>query len=104
MATIKTKAPLRLLPGGLGTVQPEPRCQIATQAVMAGPQDYRVIGANAQVTGRGHGLITIRVGRLLVYLEDRESLLSWQRALQQASELEDGAFGPEMPEVMITAY
>ena len=100
----KPRTPLRLLPGGLGAVRPAPRCQIATQAVMAGPQDYRVTAANAQNTGRGHGLITIRVGRVLVYLEDREALASWQRALRRATELEDAAFGPEMPEVMIRAY
>ena len=104
MTATRHETPLRLLPGGLGMAKPKPRCQLATQAVMAGPQDYRVTAANAQVTGQGHGVITIRVGRLLVYVEDRQALLAWQRALQRASEMEDAAFGPEMPEVMITAY
>ncbi len=57
----KNKPVLRLLEGGYGTVQPDPRCQIAAQAVMAGPQDYRVHAGNAQATGRGHGVISIRV-------------------------------------------
>jgi len=72
----KNKPVLRLLEGGYGTINPNPRCEIAAQAVMAGPQDYRVHGGNAQATGRGHGVISIRVGRVLIYLEDREALLS----------------------------
>ena len=97
MTATKNSIPLRLLPGGLGMVQPEPRCQLITQAVMAGPQDYRVAGANAQVTGRGHGVITMRVGRLLVYLEDRDALAAWHAALERAEVLADAAFGPELP-------
>ena len=56
-------------------------------------------GGNAQATGRGHGVITIRVGRVLSYYEDREALLSWTRAIEKAKELDEGAFGPEMPEL-----
>ncbi len=41
----------RVVPGGFGTVDPEPRCQIAAQTVMAGPQDYRFYGGNAQANG-----------------------------------------------------
>ena len=59
----KNKPVLRLLEGGYGTVQPDPRCQIAAKVVMAGPQGYRVYGGNAQATGRGHGVISLRVGR-----------------------------------------
>ena len=95
----KNKPVLRLLEGGYGTINPNPRCEIAAQAVMAVPQDYRVHGGNAQATGRGHGVISIRVGRVLIYLEDREALLSWSRALEQAKALDEGAFGPEMPPV-----
>lgn len=96
----KNKPILRLLEGGYGTIEPDPRCQIASQAVMAGPQDYRVHAGNAQATGRGYGVISIRVGRVLIYLEDREALLSWTRALEKAKELDEGAFGPEMPELV----
>jgi len=95
----KNKPVLRLLEGGYGTITPDPRCQIAAQAVMAGPQDYRVYGGNAQATGRGHGVITIRVGRVLLYLEDRDALLAWTRAIEKAKELDEVAFGPEMPEL-----
>jgi hypothetical protein len=93
----KAKPQFRLLPGGHGPVRPEARCQVAAQIVMAGHQDYRVTAGNAQVTGRGHGVITLRVGRVLVYLEDREAFESWTRALRDATGLIEGAFGPEMP-------
>ncbi len=88
-------ANLRLLPGGHGKVRPEPRCQIAAQAVMAGVQDWRVSAQNAQASGRGHGVISIRVGRVLIYLEDRDVLDCWAAAIQRAVELRDGAYGPE---------
>ena len=68
-------------------------------AVMVRSQEYCLHGGNAQATGRGHGVITIRVGRVLIFLEDREALLSWTRAIEKAKELDEGAFGPEMPEL-----
>lgn len=100
----KRKPPLRLLPGGFGPTAPDPGCRLIAQAVMAGPQDHRVQAANAQHTGRGHGVLSIRVGRLLVYLEDRAALLAWQRAIERAVEVQDAAFGPEMPETKIVQY
>lgn len=36
---------------------------------------------------------------MLIYLEDREALLSWTRAIERAKELDGGAFGPEVPAV-----
>ncbi len=86
---------LRLLPGGHSTVRPERRCQIAAQAVMAGVQDWRVSAQTAQASGRGHGVISIRVGRVLIYLEDTDALDCWATALQRAVELREGAYGPE---------
>ena len=72
-------------------------CQVAAQAVMAGTQEYRVNAAIAQVTGRDNGVVSIRVGRVLIYLEDREALVAWTRAIHQAEDLQDAAFGPELP-------
>jgi hypothetical protein len=100
----KPKPKFRLLPGGHGPVQPEARCQVAAQVVMAGHQDYRVTAGNAQVTGRGHGVITLRVGRVLIYLEDREAFESWTRAVREATSLLEGAFGPEMPPVRTAGH
>jgi hypothetical protein len=95
--TAANTAALRLLPGGHGKVKPAPRCELATQAVMAGIQDIRVAGQNAQNTGKGHGVISIRVGTVLVYLEDRDALNSWIAAVQRAAELQDSAYGPQHP-------
>ena len=76
---------------------PDPRSSIAAQAVMAGPQDLRVRAATPSATGLGHGYVVLRVGRLLVYLEDRDALDTWREALRQAIELSDEAYGPELP-------
>ena len=73
------------------------RRQLAVQAKVRGYQDLRVTGQNAQATGTGHGVIAIRVGRVLLYLDDREALFSWVAAIQRAIELQDRAYGPEHP-------
>ena len=71
--------------------------QRAAQAVMAGPQSVRVTGTTPHASGRGYGHLCLRVGRVLIYLEDRDSLLAWQEALRQAHELADAALGPVLP-------
>jgi hypothetical protein len=85
----------RLTKEGHSTVSPGPRCDVAAQCVMAGPQDHTVRGGNAQVTGRGHGVISMRVGRMLVYLEDRDALQAWRLAIEKALAMQEDAFGPE---------
>ncbi len=50
-----------------------------------------------QASGRGYGHLCLRVGRVLIYLEDRDSLHAWQEALRQANDLADAAYGPELP-------
>ena len=76
---------------------PEPRCSVAAQAVMAGPQEVRVnaVAPHVSETRRGH--ICLRVGRILIYLEDRTALEDWTAALSQANRLAEGAFGPPPP-------
>ena len=93
--TPRKPSQLRLLEGGFGMVDPEPRWQIAAQAITAGPQEYRVYGGNAQATARGHGVISIRVGRVLIYLEDQEALLT--RPPAPWSEHEDSRRAPSGP-------
>jgi len=88
---------LQLVGGRRLRVRPEPRMQVATQAVFAGPQDHRVSAVTAEASGRGYGHITIRVGRILVYLEDRDALQAWTTAIGRAAELADSAFGPDLP-------
>ncbi len=72
---------LQLVGGRRLRVRPQPRMQVAAQAIFAGPQDHRVFAMTPQATGRGYGHIAVRVGRILLYLED----------------LADAAFGPDLP-------
>jgi len=50
-----------------------------------------------QASSRGYGHLALRVGRVLVYLEDRDALRAWHAALEQAEVLAQAAFGPELP-------
>jgi len=90
---------LRLVGGRRLWVRPEPRMQVATQAIFAGPQDHRVFAMTPQATGRGYGHLAVRVGRILVYLEDRDALQAWTTAIGKADGLADSAFGPDLPDV-----
>ncbi len=94
--TTSSRRHLRGLEGSLRQL-PEARCSVAAQAVMAGPQTVRVTGTTPHASGRGYGHLRLRVGRVLIYLEDRDSLLAWREALRQASELADAALGPVLP-------
>lgn len=77
---------------------PDPRSSVAAQAVFAGPQDMRVSAMTPEVTGRGYGVLSIRVGRVLIYLEDRRALDDWLAAVHEAEALSEAVFGPVMPE------
>jgi hypothetical protein len=70
------------------------RCDVATQAVMRGNQDIRVTAVSKCASGNGVGRLSLRVGRVLVYLEDRDSLAAWRDAIGRAAELADAAYGP----------
>jgi len=72
---------LQLVGGRRFWVRPQPRMQVATQAIFAGPQDHRVFAMTPEATGRGYGHIAVRVGRILVYLEDRQALEAWTTAI-----------------------
>ncbi len=61
---------------------------------MTGPQSVRVTGTTPHASGRGHGHLCLRVGRVLITWMIGTSLLAWQEALRQASELADAALGP----------
>ncbi len=89
---------LQLVGGRRLWVRPQPRMQVATQAIFAGPQDHRVFAMTPQATGRGYGHIAVRVGRVLVYLEDRDALQAWTTAIAKAADLADSAFGPDLPD------
>lgn len=76
--------------------QHDHRCRVAVQAVLEGMQEVRVQAATA-AAGPGHGQIAIRVGRILIYVNDREALDSFLDAWQQAADLGNNAFGAVLP-------
>lgn len=92
----RRRPPLRLVDGA-EIKFPDPRSSVAAQAVFAGPQDMRVSAMTSEVTGRGYGVLSIRVGRVLIYLEDRRALDDWLAAVHEAEALSDAVFGPVMP-------
>ena len=87
---------LRAVPRLAGKIGFEYRCELATQAMVAGNQDTHV-QAIAPLSGPGKGQIGVRVGRILIYVANREALQSFLDAWQQAEALADEAFGPDLP-------
>jgi hypothetical protein len=73
------------------------RHDVAAQAVMAGNQDIRVLAVSGAASGTGKGHIAVRVGRILVYLEDRDALAAFRDAWKRADGLAEAAFGPLWP-------
>lgn len=80
---------------------PTPRGLVAAQAIFAGPIDTGVRAVTARVAGAGNEVIALRLGSLLVYVEDREALDALGCVLRRADALADRVFGP--PEDAFTA-
>lgn len=74
----------------------EYRCDLVTQAVLGGDIDFRV-QAMSPVVGPGPGTISIRLGRVVLVLEDRDALEVLGTACRQAETMADRAFGPVLP-------
>lgn len=70
-------------------------CEVIASARMRGDQQERVQGMTAVASRSGEAHIALRVGQVLLYLEDREALTTLVRAVRKASELADTVFGPE---------
>jgi hypothetical protein len=87
---------LRAVPRLAGRSTYEFRFDVASQVMVAGTQDV-FVQPIVPLSGPGKGQIGIRVGRLLVYVSNREALQSFLDAWAQAEELADKAFGPELP-------
>lgn len=70
------------------------KCLIASQVVMSGTQEIRV-----RCFGREDGWTTpylsLRVGRIIFNIEDREALYSLTEMVREAAQRADEAFGPE---------
>jgi hypothetical protein len=72
------------------------RCDLITQAVLGGDIDFRV-QAMSPVVGPGPGRISIRLGRVVLVIEDRDALGVLASACRQAEGLADRTYGPELP-------
>ena len=86
---------LRAVPSLVGKTAFENRFDVASQVMAAGAQDIHV-QVLVPLSGPGNGQIGIRVGRLLVYVSNREALRSFLEAWGQARALADKAFGPDL--------
>jgi hypothetical protein len=69
-------------------------CQIAVQARLAGDQPVRVQGVTAVASCTGKEHLSVMIGRVLLYLEDRAALDALTDAIQRANALAAGVFGP----------
>lgn len=87
---------LREVPRLAGRSTYEYRFEVASQVIAAGTQDV-FVQAIAPLSGPGKGQIGVRVGRVLIYVANREALASFQHAWRQAEALADKAFGPDLP-------
>jgi hypothetical protein len=78
--------------------EPAPwRCDVAVQAVVIGNQDIKVLAVSACASGNGVPHLAVRVGRILIYVEDREALNAFVDAWNRADAVADRAFGPLFP-------
>lgn len=87
---------LRAVPRLAGRRTYEYRFEVASQVIATGAQGV-FVQAIAPLSGPGKGEIGVRVGRLLIYVANREALASFVDAWRQAEALADKAFGPELP-------
>lgn len=81
------------VPSTIGRVTHDNRCQVASQALAAGSQEVAV-RVLPPLSGPQQGQIAVRVGRILIYVANREALESFLDAWSQAERLADDAFGP----------
>lgn len=90
------KGRLRAVPPLVGRTGFQYRFEVASQAMVAGTQDV-FVQPIVPLSGPGKGQIGVRVGRLLVYVANREALESFLSAWREAEALADTVFGPELP-------
>ena len=87
---------LRAVPRLAGKIGFDYRFDVASQVIAAGTQDV-FVQTIVPLSGPGKGQIGVRVGRLLIYVANREALASFLSAWTEAEALADKAFGPELP-------
>ena len=91
-----TSSPLHLVPELKGKASFHNRFDVASQVIAAGTQDTSV-QVLPPLSGPEQGQIGVRVGRILVYVANREALASFVDAWSEAATLADEAFGPLLP-------
>ena len=87
---------LRAVPRLAGKIGFDYRFDVASQVMAAGTQDV-FVQPIVPLSGPGKGQIGVRVGRILIYVANREALASFVDAWREAEALADKAFGPELP-------
>ncbi len=80
----------RTSPAPAFAAEAPPYCQVVTQARYAGEQELSVMGVARGGSATGRPYISVRVGRVLLYLEDRAALVSWTEAWRRTLDLADG--------------
>ncbi len=68
-------------------------CRVAAQATARGEQQFRVLGYTAKASPTGKPYIAVRVGRVLLYIEDRAALDCFVQAWKKAERFGDKVFG-----------
>jgi hypothetical protein len=86
---------LRAVPKLVGKTGFDYGFDVASQVIATGAQDIHV-QVIVPLSGLGQGQIGVRVGRLLVYVANRQALGSFLDAWGKAAGLADKAFGPDL--------
>ncbi len=69
-------------------------CEVIASARLRGDQEDRVQGLTHLTSRTGEAHIALRVGQVLLYLEDRDALDALVRAVDKAAELGESIFPP----------
>lgn len=69
-------------------------CEVIASARLRGDQESRVQGMTSVTSPTGEAHIALRVGRVLLFLEDRKALDALRRAVRTAGGLADVVYGP----------
>lgn len=69
-------------------------CDVIASARLRGDQETRVQGVTSVASPTGQEHIALRVGRVLLYLEDRDALMALCHAARRAERLADDVYGP----------
>jgi hypothetical protein len=72
--------------------QQRPACRVIAQAICVGTQERKVMGYTAATARSGQPYISVRVGQVLIYIEDRAALASFIDAFSQAHRMAERVF------------